>query len=103
MSYLHGYGSEEQQRLVAQAAYWRDTLITPWLDYRAGQSMLEIGCGVGAVLGVVTQHTPGLHLAGIDLEPRQIDFARRYLASLPTCAPAMRRTSRGRTPPSTTP
>jgi ubiquinone/menaquinone biosynthesis C-methylase UbiE len=80
--YLHGYDQTEQRRLIAQAAYWRDKVITPGLDHRPGQSVLDIGCGVGAVLGVLAQHTPGLALAGIDLEERQIAFARNYLRSL---------------------
>lgn len=81
--YLHGYDDAEQLRLIDQAAYMRDAVILPGLeDYRAGDRVLDIGCGVGAVLGEIARHTPGLSLAGIDLEPRQIDYARRYLAGL---------------------
>jgi ubiquinone/menaquinone biosynthesis C-methylase UbiE len=79
--YLHGYESDEQRRLIDQAAYWREKVITPGLGYRPGESVLDIGCGVGAVLGVIARETPGLRLAGIDLEERQIAFARRYLAA----------------------
>ena len=80
--YLHGYTPEEQRRLVSQAEYWREPLIPLGLDYRPGQRVLEVGCGAGAVLGVLAQLFPGIEVAGIDLEPRQIEFARAHLPSL---------------------
>lgn len=80
--YLHGYSPAEQRRLVEQAEYWRELLILPDLPYRPGQRLLDVGCGAGAVLGVLAAAHPGLALAGIDREPRQIDAARGHLASL---------------------
>jgi SAM-dependent methyltransferase len=80
--YIHGHSRSEQDRLVAQAEYWRDSLILPGLDYRAGQRLLDVGCGVGAVLGVIGQAFPGLALAGIDISPPQIEYARDHLARL---------------------
>ena len=79
--YLHGYGTDEQRRLVAQAEHWRDKVITPGLDYRAGARVLDIGCGVGAVSRVLAERFAGIRLAGIDREPAQIEFARRHLAA----------------------
>lgn len=81
-SYLHGYDPSEQRRLIEQASYMRDAVIVPAIDYKPGARVLDIGCGVGAVLGVIARSAPGLSLAGIDLEPRQIGFAREYLAGL---------------------
>jgi len=78
--YIHGHSRAEQDRLVAQAEYWRDTLILPELPYRAGERLLDIGCGAGAVLGVIGEAFPGLALAGIDIAPEQIEYAREYLA-----------------------
>lgn len=77
--YIHGHSRAEQDRLVAQAEYWRDTLILPELSYRAGERLLDIGCGAGAVLGVIGQAFPGLALAGIDLAAEQIEYAGEYL------------------------
>jgi ubiquinone/menaquinone biosynthesis C-methylase UbiE len=68
--------------LVAQAEYWRDSLILPSLPYRKGQHVLDIGCGVGAVLGVIGSAFPGLRLHGIDLNPGQLEYARAHLAAL---------------------
>jgi ubiquinone/menaquinone biosynthesis C-methylase UbiE len=81
-AYIHGYSRPEQDRLVQQAEYWRDTLILPQLPYRAGERLLEVGCGAGAVLGVIGPAFPGLHLAGIDLAAEQIAYAREHLARL---------------------
>ena len=80
--YLHGYSAEEQARLVEQATYWRDALILPDLPYRPGERLLDVGCGCGAVLGILASAHPGLSVAGIDREPKQIDAARRHLAGL---------------------
>ena len=80
--YIHGHARAEQDRLVAQAEYWRDDLILPELSYRAGERLLDIGCGAGAVLGVIGQAFPGLALAGVDLAERQIEYASAHLSRL---------------------
>ncbi|MCK6476254.1 MAG: methyltransferase domain-containing protein [Phycisphaerales bacterium] len=81
-TYLHGFTADEQRRLIAQAAYWRDTLILPGLAYKPGESLVEIGCGCGAVLGELVRAFPGLRVSGIDREERQIECARSYLATV---------------------
>jgi ubiquinone/menaquinone biosynthesis C-methylase UbiE len=80
--YVHGYASEEQTRLVAQAEHWRDELILDGTALAPGTRLLEVGCGVGAVLGVLGSAFPGIALAGVDVEARQIETAREHLASL---------------------
>ncbi len=80
--YIHGYDTEEQARLVAQAEYWRDRLILREVDFAEEASVLELGCGVGAVLGILGQTYPSLNLAGIDLQTTQIDYARQHLTAL---------------------
>lgn len=79
--YLHGYAKDEQLRLLEQASYWSSMLIPVWLAYRPGARVLDIGCGAGAVLGVLAERFPGIELAGIDREPAQIDFARGHLCA----------------------
>jgi len=81
-AYIHGYSPDEQQRLVQQAHYWHELLTLSDLNYRQGESLLEIGCAAGATLGVLGTAFPGVKIAGIDLETRQIEFARRHLAGL---------------------
>lgn len=80
--YVHGYASEEQQRLIEQAEYWRNKILLRDLNISPGQNLLELGCGVGAVLGVLGQAFPGLRLAGIDISPAQINYAEKYLSSI---------------------
>jgi SAM-dependent methyltransferase len=77
--YVHGYGTPEQERLVEQAEHWRDRLIRDGTQLDPGTRLLEIGCGVGAVLAVLGQEYPGVHLFGVDLEPKQLAFARGHL------------------------
>src|SRR5215204_379164 len=77
--YVHGYGTREQQRLVEQAEHWRHHLIADGTQLEPGTRLLEIGCGVGAVLAVLGQEFPGLRLFGVDIEPAQLDFARGHL------------------------
>jgi len=79
--YIHGYSTQEQQRLIQQAQYWRDDLILRDLHFACGEHLLELGCGVGAVLGVILEKFPDLTVAGIDLESSQIDCAHQYLST----------------------
>jgi SAM-dependent methyltransferase len=77
--YVHGYGTPEQERLVEQAEHWRHRLIRDGTHLRPGTRVLEVGCGVGAVLAVLGQEFPGIRLVGVDIEPKQLDFARGHL------------------------
>src|ERR1700751_5984489 len=78
--YVHGYGTPEQERLIAQAEHWRQRLIRDGTELEPGTRLLEVGCGVGAVLAVLGQEYPGVQLSGVDIEPKQLEFARGYLA-----------------------
>jgi ubiquinone/menaquinone biosynthesis C-methylase UbiE len=77
--YVHGYGTPEQERLVQQAEHWRHRLIRDGTQLEPGTRLLEIGCGAGAVLAVLGQEFPGVHLTGVDIEPKQLEFARGHL------------------------
>jgi ubiquinone/menaquinone biosynthesis C-methylase UbiE len=77
--YVHGYGTREQQRLVEQAEHWRHRLIRDGTALEPGTRLLELGCGVGAVLAVLGQEFPGVRLTGLDIEPAQLAVARGHL------------------------
>jgi ubiquinone/menaquinone biosynthesis C-methylase UbiE len=78
-SYVHGYGTPEQERLVEQAEHWRHRLIRDGTHLEPGTRLLEVGCGVGAVLAVLGQEFPGVRLTGVDIEPKQLEFAGGHL------------------------
>jgi ubiquinone/menaquinone biosynthesis C-methylase UbiE len=80
--YLHGYATAEQERLIAQAEHWREDLILAGTHLPAGTRLLEVGCGVGAVLGILGGAFPGIRITGVDIEQRQLDFAAEHLAAL---------------------
>ncbi|MDJ0743696.1 MAG: methyltransferase domain-containing protein [Xenococcaceae cyanobacterium MO_167.B27] len=82
MDYIHGYSDDEQKRLIQQAEYWKNDLIVRDINYNSGESLLEIGCGAGAVLGILGTAFPGLKFSGIDLEAKQINFASQHLKQL---------------------
>ena len=77
--YVHGYGTREQERLVEQAEHWRHRLITDGTALAPSTRLLEVGCGVGAVLAVLGEEFPGVRLHGVDIEPKQLDYARGHL------------------------
>ncbi|MCA1701109.1 MAG: class I SAM-dependent methyltransferase [Actinobacteria bacterium] len=80
VGYLHGYATPEQERLVAQAEHWRESLILDGTRLEPGTRLLEVGCGVGAVLAVLSDAFPRLQVSGVDIEPRQLEFAGGHLA-----------------------
>ena len=97
--YVHGYGTREQERLVEQAEHWRHRLIADGTTLEPGTRLLEVGCGVGAVSAVLGQEFPGIRLHGVDIEPKQLDFARGYLEraeSRPPCSRLTQTRSRSR-------
>jgi ubiquinone/menaquinone biosynthesis C-methylase UbiE len=77
--YVHGYGTPEQERLIAQAEHWRKRLIRDGTKLDPGARVLEVGTGVGAVLAVLGEEFPGVRLTGVDIEPKQLEFARGHL------------------------
>lgn len=80
--YLHGYEAPEQRRLIEQAEHWSRRGILKGTRLAPGERLLEVGCGVGAVLGVLGGAFPQARLHGVDWEAAQLRTARRHLASL---------------------
>ena len=78
-SYVHGYGTPEQERLVEQAEHWRERLIRDGTTLTPGTRLLEVGCGAGAVLAVLGQEYPAIRLFGVDREQKQLAFAAGHL------------------------
>jgi S-adenosylmethionine-diacylgycerolhomoserine-N-methlytransferase len=53
------------------------------LDIAEGQSLLEVGCGTGRNLMVVSKHYPMTRLFGLDISSEMLATARGKLAGLP--------------------
>ena len=52
-------------------------LLAACVPARAGQSVLELGCGAGAAILCLATRVPGLTLTGVELLPEYADLARR--------------------------
>jgi len=52
-------------------------LLAASIPARAGQLVLELGCGAGAAVLCLAARVPGLSLTGVELQPGYADLARR--------------------------
>jgi ubiquinone/menaquinone biosynthesis C-methylase UbiE len=66
---------------VEQAGLLRE-LLAGNLELHPGERLLEIGCGVGAVLGQIGVAQPEARLSGIDISANQIAATRLHLEGL---------------------
>lgn len=55
-------------------------LLAACVDARAGQRVLDLGCGAGAASLCLAARVPGLMQAGLELQPAYADLARRNAA-----------------------
>lgn len=52
-------------------------LLAATVPARAGQSVLDLGCGAGAAILCLMARVPGLHATGVELQPAYADLARK--------------------------
>lgn len=78
--YVHGYHSEENQRLNDQAGTLVE-LLHGDTGYPAGAAVLEIGCGVGAQTLALAKRSPGAELTCVDISPESLAKARQRAAA----------------------
>lgn len=78
--YVHGYHSQENQRLNDQAGTLIELLHSD-TGYPPGVSVLEVGCGVGAQTISLAERSPGAALTCVDISPESLDEARRRAAA----------------------
>ena len=76
--YVHGYRPQENQRLHDQAGVLVD-LLHHDTAYRAGSTVLEVGCGVGAQTVTLAKRSPDARFTSIDLSTESIAEARRRI------------------------
>lgn len=79
MSYIHSYSNTERQRLVEQADFLEKYLY-PTISFGPGDTLLEVGCGVGAQIRCMLRRFKPAMITGVDRETSQVEQA---LANLP--------------------
>jgi ubiquinone/menaquinone biosynthesis C-methylase UbiE len=80
--YLHGFSSTEQQRLRTQAEFAEHTVFQN-INFSDAKKIIEVGSGVGAQTEILLRRFPKLHVTGIDLNTKQIDAAKKFMATQP--------------------
>jgi len=76
--YLHGFSRTEQDRLYKQARFL-ESWVFEGINFVPFQSMIEIGCGVGAQTKILAERFPHLRITAVDISPQQLDRARAHL------------------------
>lgn len=84
-TYLHGFSSTEQERLMTQARLLEPTIFGH-IDYTGVRRLLEVGSGVGAQTEILLRRFPELHVTGVDLSEAQLSTARANLEKTPWCS-----------------
>lgn len=74
-AYVHGYEPRESERLQDQAGTLVDLLHSD-TSYRAGSTVLEAGCGVGAQTVTLARNSPGARITSIDLSASSLEEAK---------------------------
>jgi ubiquinone/menaquinone biosynthesis C-methylase UbiE len=54
----------------------RDLMLTG-VDLRAGQRVLDVGCGTGTLVTRLKRQAPGLHVTGVDPDAKALASARK--------------------------
>lgn len=78
--YIHGFSPSEQARLVAQAEVLAPSVMVG-LELDTAGDLLEIGCGVGAELKLISRRWPGIRLTGLDLNVSHLQAASHHLCT----------------------
>lgn len=77
--YVHGYRSEECERLQSQAGVLVD-LLHGDTTYPGGSAVLEVGCGVGSQTITLASRSPNARFTSIDINPDSIEVARQRIS-----------------------
>lgn len=66
----------EARGAFARAQARLDEVLLGMADLRDGQRVLDVGCGFGASLEAVDRGFSGMRLAGVNIDPRQLELCR---------------------------
>lgn len=73
-SYIHGFDSEEQDRLYRQARVHEEIIFSN-VDFRQCENLIEIGSGVGAQTKILMERYPELKISSVDASDSQLKRA----------------------------
>jgi len=76
-----GYWHDGDDGDFAGAQARLDQLMIELAEIHAGQSVLDVGCGFGGTIANINHACRRMRLAGINIDPRQIDICRRIASS----------------------
>ena len=76
--YVHGYSSQENERLVDQATTLTELLHSD-TKYPAGCSVLEAGCGIGAQTVALVNNSPETKFTCVDISKESLKAAKARL------------------------
>lgn len=76
--YLHGFDKKEQTRLLHQAQFL-EPYVYSGIDLEFKQTLLEVGCGVGAQTKILLRRFPGLTIDCVDFSDQQLATAKKNL------------------------
>lgn len=79
-TYLHGFDPKEQKRLLHQARFL-EPYVYAGVDLEFRETLLEVGCGVGAQTEILCRRFPDLKITGVDLSQDQLNLAKKVLAA----------------------
>ena len=77
--YLHGFTTDEQNRLYRQAQFFEPHIFGP-IDFTQCDRIIEIGCGVGAQTEILLRRHPNLKIDGVDASVKQLARAKKHLS-----------------------
>lgn len=78
--YIHGYSDRENERLVDQATTLTE-LLHKDTKYPTGDTVLEVGCGVGAQTISLVRNSPETHFTCIDITETSLRTAKARIES----------------------
>lgn len=76
--YIHGYTTDEQDRLIKQSNFLEPYIYSN-VDFSNCHHIIEVGCGVGAQIQLLLNRWPHLKITGVDISQAQIHRASEFL------------------------
>ena len=78
--YVHGYSEREERRLIDQATTLTDLLHRD-TSYPSGDTVLEVGCGVGAQTVALARFSPEAKIVSMDISLESIEVAKKRVVN----------------------